>query len=69
MKLDQVALILVIAGAAVWLVTLVTGMMQFMPYGMLILVPLALVAGLLVRIIGQRMNNKEDDYYDKNIEK
>ena len=43
--------------------------MFFVPWGWLGLIPLALIVGLLAAVIWQRINNKEDDYYDRNVDK
>jgi len=69
MKLDQIALIIVVAMAVAWLVVFAGGMMQIMPYGFIVLIPLALFLWIVVRIVQQRLKNKEDDYYHKNIDK
>ncbi|MBU1175458.1 MAG: hypothetical protein KKH72_08640 [Alphaproteobacteria bacterium] len=69
MKLDTVALALVVIFAVLWLATLVTGLLAAIPFGVVGLIPVAIVLALLVEIIRQRRANKEDDYYSKNVDK
>lgn len=68
MKLDQIALIAVIAYFLIWGTLMLTGLALTFPFGMLGLIPAALFIGLLISVIIQRLNNKEDDYYDKNVD-
>jgi membrane protein implicated in regulation of membrane protease activity len=69
MKLETIALALVVIFAALWLGTFVTGLLTAIPYGVFGLIPVAIVLALLVEVIRQRLANKEDDYYDKNVDK
>ncbi|WP_196258406.1 hypothetical protein [Pelagibacterium limicola] len=69
MRLDTIALVIVIAFGVLWLATAVTGILAALPYGILALIPIAVVVGLLATVIAQRLSNKEDDYYDKNVDK
>ena len=68
MKLDTIALALVLIFAVLWLVTFVTGLLAAIPFGILGLIPVAIVLALLVEVIRQRRANTEDDYYDKNVD-
>ena len=69
MKLDQAALVLVAVFAGLWLAAVVTGMIAVFPYGLIALVPIAIIAAFLFVVIKQRLENKEDDYYEKNVDK
>ncbi len=69
MKLDQIVLILLAIGAIIYVMALVFGMLQIMPYGLIGLSFMVVVLGILGRIIYDRLQNKEDDYYQKNIDK
>ncbi|MGR3541224.1 MAG: hypothetical protein ACU0BS_07330 [Hasllibacter sp.] len=69
MPLDRFVLILVVviaaAGATVWLASVVAGAFAF-PFGWVAIVPTALVAYVLWRMIADRLSEKDD--YDR-IEK
>ncbi|MBV7379192.1 hypothetical protein [Maritimibacter dapengensis] len=71
MPLDKFVLILVAviaaAGLTVWIGTLVAASLQ-MPAGWLVLIPAALIAYVVWRVIADRIGNSEDDHYDR-IEK
>ena len=69
MRLDAIALAIVIVFAFLWLGVTVTGILAAVPFGVLGLVPVAVVLGLLAVVVYQRLNNAEDDYYDKNVDK
>jgi uncharacterized membrane protein (DUF485 family) len=69
MKLDQIVLIIVIVFVIAWVGTAVAGAFSAGPWGVLVLIPLAIVGGLVIAVIVQRMRNKEDDYYEKNVDK
>ncbi|WP_029040029.1 hypothetical protein [Cucumibacter marinus] len=69
MKLDTLVLAVIAIFAVLWVVTAVTGLLTAVPYGWLGLIPIALVVGLVVTVIYQRVTNKEDNYYTKNVDK
>lgn len=69
MKLDTLVLAVIAIFAVLWLVTAVTGLLTAVPFGWLGLIPIALVVGLVVTVIYQRVTNKEDNYYTKNVDK
>lgn len=68
MKLEQIALVVVVAYGILWVGGAMTGLILAVPYGFLGLIPVAIFVGLLVAVIVQRLNNREDDYYDKNVD-
>lgn len=71
MPLDKFVLILVIviaaAGATVWLASFVAAALQ-LPAVWTALIPAALVAYVVWRVVAERIGNREDDHYDR-IEK
>ena len=69
MKLESVVLAVIVVAAVVYAAVWITGLVVFVPWGWLGLIPLALVIGLLAAVIWQRLSNKEDDYYDRNVDK
>lgn len=72
MALDKIALIgiIIVGGMAAigYGVLLIVGVIATFPFGL----PALLVAGLFIyicwRVLQQRLNNKEDDYYEKNVD-
>lgn len=67
MPLDRFILILIIvlvaAGATVWLGAIVAASFAI-PYGAVALLPAALVAYVVWRVVADRLRNREDDHYD-----
>lgn len=73
MPLDKLVLIVVIviaaAGATVWIGTLLAASLAISPaVALSFLIPVGGVAYVAWRVIGDRINNSEDDHYDR-IEK
>lgn len=68
MPLDKLVLILVAvviaAAATVWLAAVVSASMVW-PLGFALLIPGALVAYVVVRVISDRVRNRDDDRYDR----
>ena len=55
--------------AVVYLIAMFVGMIAAFPFGLLGLFLMAGIGVLLVKVVKERMRNKEDDYYSKEIEK
>lgn len=69
MPLDKLALICVIILAAIWCIILLASTIAILPYGLPVLLGILIVGYFVYRVIRERLENKEDDYYEKNIEK
>lgn len=69
MKLDTIALWLVIALAVVWVAVAVAGLVTMWPMGLIGLVVIGVVGYLLIAVVRQKMANAEDAYYEKNVDK
>ena len=55
--------------AVVYLIAMFVGMIAAYPFGLLGLLLMAGIGVLLVKVVKERMRNKEDDYYSKEIDK
>lgn len=55
--------------AALYVIAMIVGMMAAFPFGLLGLIAMLAVGLLFIKVLSERMKNKEDDYYDKNVEK
>ena len=55
--------------AALYIVALFVGMIATFPFGLIGLLLIAGIGILMVKVLKERMKNKEDDYYSKNVEK
>ncbi len=64
MPIDKFALILAIIVAVIWVGVMLVGLVASGPFGwfaLIIIAPAAYVVGV---VVSQRLNNREDDYYD-----
>ena len=55
--------------ALLWIVGMVVGTIAASPYGLVGLLAFVGVGVLLVKVIRERLRNKEDDYYSKNVDR
>jgi len=53
----------------IYLAAMFIGMIATYPYGLLGLVFVAGVGILMIKVLKERMRNKEDDYYSKEVDK
>lgn len=67
--MEKLGYLLLLAVAAVWLYAMIRGMIALLPYGIIGLVALAGVGLLLAKVVKDRVENTEDDYYSKNVER
>jgi uncharacterized membrane protein YraQ (UPF0718 family) len=67
--MEKLAYILLIIVAAIWIVAILMGMIMAFPYGLIGLVVIIAVGLLFAKVIKDRLSNKEDDYYSKNVDK
>jgi membrane protein implicated in regulation of membrane protease activity len=67
MPLEKLALICVIIFAVIWSSLLLAGAVAAFPYGLIVLLALLVAGYFIYRVVRERMENKEDDYYEKNI--
>ena len=69
MKLDQIMLILVCIAAGLWALGMIAGMIAAFPFGLPALAIAGVVGYVAYRVIRDRLNNAEDDYYENNVDK
>jgi len=55
--------------AVCWLIAILAGMIAAFPLGIIGLVAISGVGFLFAKVIKDRLENKEDDYYSKNVDK
>jgi len=55
--------------ALCYLGAMLFGVIAAFPFGLIILIGLIGFGVLLIKVIKERLSNKEDDYYTKNVEK
>ena len=55
--------------AVVWIIVVIIGLVAAFPFGIIGFVALFGLGLLLAKVIKDRLENKEDDYYSKNVDK
>lgn len=55
--------------AVLYIAAIIFGMVSAMPYGIAGLIGIVCIGALLIKVIRERLANREDDYYSKNVEK
>ena len=66
---EKIGFGLLIVVAIVYLVALITGMILAFPFGIIGLILIAGIGILFWKVVVDRLNNEEDEYYSKNVEK
>jgi len=67
--MERIGYILLSIVAAGWLIAILAGMIVAFPFGLIGLIVIMGIGFLFAKVIKDRMENKEDDYYSKNVEK
>jgi len=67
--MEKLGYVLLIAVAAVWLYAMIQGMVALLPYGLVGLVALAGIGLLFAKVVKDRVESTEDDYYSKNVDR
>jgi hypothetical protein len=67
--MEKLGYLLLLAVAAVWLYAMIRGMIALLPYGIVGLVALAGMGILLAKVLKDRVERVEDDYYSKNVDR
>lgn len=69
MPLDKLALIAIVTLGAAWCFVMVAGAVAAWPVGLPVLLFFAIAGYFLYRVIGDRLANAEDDYYEKHVDR
>ncbi len=67
--MEYIGYILLAIVVLAWLAGMFAGFIAAMPYGLLGFVAVAGIGFLLAKVIKERLENKEDEYYSKNVKK
>jgi hypothetical protein len=54
--------------AILWILAIIGGMIAAFPVGIIGLVGLVGIGLLFIKVLKDRLSNKEDDYYSKNVD-
>lgn len=67
--MEKIGYTLLAIVALAWITVVLTGLVMAWPYGLIGLVGIIGLGFLLIKVISDRLNNKEDDHYAKNVDK
>ena len=67
--MERIGYILLSIIAIVWILGVVAGMVAAFPFGLIGLIVLVGIGLLFAKVVKDRINNTEDDYYSKNVDK
>ena len=67
--MEQAGYILLSIVVIIWIVGMFVGLIVAFPFGIIGLIAIAGIGLLLIKVLTDRIDNKEDDYYSKNIDK
>ncbi|OQY01603.1 MAG: hypothetical protein B6I20_07640 [Bacteroidetes bacterium 4572_117] len=67
--MERIGYILLSVVAAGWLIAMLAGMIVAFPFGLIGLIVIIGIGFLFAKVVKDRMENKEDDYYSKNVDK
>lgn len=67
--LERVGYLFLIVALIAWVYLLVKGLIEALPEGLIGFVIIAGFGFLFWKVVRDRVNNEEDDYYDKNVDK
>ncbi len=67
--MERIGYVLLSIVAAGWLIAIFAGMIAAFPFGLIGLLVLLGIGFLFAKVVKDRLENKEDDYYSKNVDK
>lgn len=67
--MEKIGYTLLAIVALAWITVVLTGLVMAWPYGLVGLIGIIGLGFLLIKVLSDRLNNKEDDHYSKNVDK
>jgi len=67
--LERLGYIFLVVALIVWIYLMIKGLIQALPEGLIGFIVIAGLGLLFIKVVRDRVKNKEDDYYDKNVKK
>ena len=67
--MEQAGYILLSIVVIIWIVGIFVGLIVAFPFGIIGLIAIAGVGVLLIKVLTDRLDNKEDNYYSKKVDK
>ena len=67
--MENIGYILLGIAAVCWIIAVIVGVIVAFPVGIIGLIAIIGIGFLFAKVIKDRLENKEDDHYSKNVEK
>lgn len=67
--MEKLGYAVLLAVLIAWIVILIVGLLDAMPEGVIGLAAIFGIGVLFLKVLRDRLRNKEDDYYSKNVKK
>ena len=67
--LERLGYFFLVIALLVWIYLMIKGLIEAFPEGIIGFIVIAGLGFLFIKVVGDRIKNKEDDYYDKNVDK
>ena len=67
--LERFGYLFLIVALIAWIYLLIKGLIQAFPEGIIGFIVITGIGLLFIKVVKDRLKNKEDDYYDKNVKK
>lgn len=67
--MERTAYAILLLLAALWVGAMIVGMVAAMPVGIVGLLGFLAIGLLLIKVFRERLANREDDYYSKNVDR
>lgn len=67
--METIAYGLLLGIAILWLVAMLAGMVAAFPFGLIGLIVFVALGLLFMKVIRERLKNREDDYYSEHVER
>ena len=68
-SLEKIGYAFLAVVAACWLTAVVFGAIAALPYGLVGLLGIVGIGVLFIKVLRDRLRNKEDDYYSKHVDR
>ena len=65
--MENLGYVLIGSVTVLWIVGMVAGMIAIYPFGLVGLVAFAGIGLLFTKVVKERLENKEDDHYNQNV--
>ena len=66
--METLGYVLLTIVALAWITVVITGLVMALPWGLVGLIGILGIGFLLIKVISDRLNNKEDDHYSDNVD-